>query len=251
MRNVLRSGAVVLGLICFHAGLSACGDDESSDDASQRGDDAAVPSKAGRSAGRSGGGGAGTSPEGGTDAHAAGGAAGAAGTSADAGSGMRVVDADIAAVLNTVNTGEIALGNLALSHSATTLARDYAQTMINEHSAAEERQSALFRSFKIAPTDNPLRAQIEREAGLVKTRIEGLAPGEFDLAYARSQIDMHDSVLRLIDETLLPSAEQAMVRTELMLTRAEVQRHLTLAMTLVAAIQFTADIDAGSDDAGL
>jgi hypothetical protein len=58
-------------------------------------------------------------------------------------------------------------------------------------------------------------------------------------------------VLRLIDETLLPSAEQAELRRELMVTRAEVQRHLTLAMTLIAALQFAADVDAGTDDAGV
>jgi len=249
---------VVFGLMCSSASLIACGDDDGSADEGQTSEDASVPSKAGRGgssversgtggaqdAGRSGAGGAGT---GGAGARSAG--TGGAGTGADI--GMRVVAGDIAAVLNTVNTGEIELGKLALGHSSTTLARDYAQTMINEHSAAEERQSALFRSLNVAATDNALRGQLQQEARRTTMTLQGLAPGAFDQAYASSQVDMHGSVLRLIDETLLPSAEQAELRRELMLTRAEVQRHLTLAMTLIATLQFAADIDAGTDDAGV
>jgi putative membrane protein len=162
-----------------------------------------------------------------------------------------LVEAEIAAVLNTVNTGEIDLGNLMLTRARTTLARDFARSMVNEHSAADERQAALFRSLGIAPSDSELRAQLERESRRVRALLEGANPATIDITYARSQADIHDTVLRLFDETLLPSAVQAEVRVELMLSRSAVQHHFTRAMTLVEALKYSTGADAGVDDGGV
>lgn len=224
----------------------ACGDDETANGDAQTRADAAVTRDVGSNAGI-----AGEPRAAGVGAEAPAGAPRTGAAGAGEMRGTLLVEADIAAVLSTLNKGEIELGNLLLTRARSTLARDFARTMVNEHSAADERQAALFRSLGVAPSDNDLSAQLQRESRRVRVIVEAASAAAIDLTYARSQVDMHDTVLRLFDETLLPSAAQAEVRVELMLARAEVQRHLTLAMTLVEALQYTSGADAGVDDGGV
>jgi putative membrane protein len=179
---------------------------------------------------------------------------GTGGATANAGSnaGVRLSDAQIAAVTTAVNSGEIQLGTIALSRGRLANVRAFAQEMITMHGAAQDRATALLQSLNITPVENNLSTQLEQEAQRVGVMLQNANAAGFDLAYVQSQVDLHTRVLALIDDTLLPSATAAALRTDLALVRGDVQRHLTEAQALLLAVQSAPpEVDAGVADAGL
>jgi putative membrane protein len=263
--------------------VAACGDDDGTDDSAQTGSDAGYETggksaSAGRggaggsraTAGRSGSAGASVAGRAATAGVGAGTggvpatqgsggrgtpAAGSGGATAVAGSGPSAAslsDAQIAAVTTAANTGEIALGNIAVSRATLPVVRDFAQEMITMHGAAQDRSATLLQSLGITPVQNNLSTTLEQDAQRVAVSLQSALGTDFDLAYIRSQVDIHTQVLEIFDTVLLPSVTELALRTDLTLARGDVQRHLTEAQALLLIVQATPpDFDAGTEDAGL
>lgn len=264
-------------VIALAVAVVACGDDDTDINA-QEGDDAAVSDAGPRtsgtgqtragtggaraSAGRGGGGGGGSTAGTGVPPVSGGGRSGGAGAGAgatpiiDAGAstdaGARISAAQIFAVTAAANTGEIQLGALALTNAQLMSVRDFAQSLIMAHSAAQERQAALAQSLGITPVENSVSTQVNQEAAIIASRLQLASGAQFDLSYVQSQIDIHTRVLDLFDELLLPNATDVALRTELTLARTDIVEHLVQARALIATLgQTPVDSDAGVEDAGL
>ena len=54
-----------------------------------------------------------------------------------------MTDGQVAAVLTAVNTAETGAGTFALTRAVTPAARAFAQSMVEMHSSAQERQAAI------------------------------------------------------------------------------------------------------------
>lgn len=267
----MRSGARFLSsfviVLALGGSIAGCGDDDDTGNNPQTGSDASVSEggSGGRAspAGRSGGGGPGAiagrsaSGSGGVPAMMGSGGQGAMagrGSAAIGGSeaGLRLSDAQIAAVTSAVNRGEIQLGTIALSRARLPEVRAFAQEMVTMHGAAQDRATALLQSLTITPIDTNLSTQLEQDAQRVGIMLQNTAASDFDLTYVQSQVDIHARVLAIFDDTLLPSVSELALRTDLTLARGDVQRHLMEAQSLLLIVQSAApELDAGTGDAGL
>jgi predicted outer membrane protein len=174
-----------------------------------------------------------------------------AGTGADA--GVRLSDAQIAAVTSAANSGEIQLGTIALSRAHLEQVLAFAQEMITMHGAAQDRSLALLQSLNLTPVENNLSTQLAQDAQRTGVMLQNAAAADFDLLYVQSQIDIHTQVLQIFDDILLPSVTDAALRTDLSLARADVQRHLAEAQALLLVVRAAPalDSDGGVEDAGL
>jgi putative membrane protein len=177
-------------------------------------------------------------------------AGGQGGESAAAGSGGSpaqavLTDAEIASVLSAANEGEVQQNTVALSKAEAPEARAFAQDLINMHQAAQTRLNTLLTSLNITAADNAVAQQLRAASLNIVTTLQD-ATGAFDMTYLQSQIDVHIQVLNLIDQTLLPSAQNAQVRSELAVVRGEVAMHLARARSLAASLML--DVDAGTID---
>jgi putative membrane protein len=196
---------------------------------------------AGSSGSSSGSGGASatTGGRGGTTASAGRGGAGA--TAGNGGTGgvtsTTLNDAQIAAVTSTANTGEISLGMLALTRATLPAVRTFAQMMVDMHSAAQTRQSAVLGALNLQISGNPISMQLESDATQVTTQLTAAAADQFDLAYIRSQVDIHTKVLGIIDTQLLPNVSAATLLADLTVTRTEVAAHLAEATALLDQLE--------------
>lgn len=196
----------------------------------------------GRRSNQGGSGAAGAGGRGGTEA-GSGGTAGAA----DDDAGVAIIELDdgqIAEIANVVNTGEVALGTLALNRATLPAAREYAQSMITLHTAAQDRQAALLSTLGVTPTPSSLSERLTEDATAIRATLESADDASFDLLYIRSQVDLHARVLATIDEQLVPNVTAEELRAELVLTRAEVATHLEEAQTILATLE-VGDADAG------
>jgi putative membrane protein len=170
-----------------------------------------------------------------------GGASGDAGAS-DAGA---LSDDQVGGVAFELNSGEAMIGMLASSRAMRAEVKSFASTMVNDHSAAVAKLTALFKATGITPAQSPDRAMVAAEAMATIAMLTPLNGAAFDSAYMASQVKMHTDALMMLDTKLLPAATNAQLKSELTSMRATVAAHLMMAKQIQGG-----GSDGGAGDSG-
>jgi len=178
----------------------------------------------------------------GADAGAAGGDASADAARGDA-SAADLTDPQIAAVTSTANEGEVAQAMTARPKLTNANAQAFADMMITMHTAAQARQSALLMQKGITPEPNPQSTQLKQTSDAIVAQLNAL-PGNADVPYMDAQVTVHQTVLNTLDTLLIPSAEDAALKADLVTTRGEVSAHLSMAQSIRS--QLAAGTDGGT-----
>ena len=121
---------------------------------------------------------------------------------------------------------EVDLARLAQQKSTDPKVKDFAQMMVNDHSAANKKLEALAASKQLA-VPKTLDASHEAE----KTRLEGLRGNSFDRAYAQSQVKAHEKTVSLL-ENEISSGEDADAKAFAQSVLPTIRHHLEAARTL-------------------
>ena len=122
---------------------------------------------------------------------------------------MNLSDGEVAGVLMAINEGEIMHGEIARTRASSTEVRSFADMMVRDHTAALERLRGVVSQSNITPAENDLVRTLRTGAEQTATALRAMSGAEFDRAYMRSQVEMHDWVLRSIDTSLLPSTQSS------------------------------------------
>jgi len=171
------------------------------------------------------------------------------GTQNDA--GQVRTDGQIASIVSTANTGEVAQAQVALSKAEDAQVRDYAQHMITEHTAAEQRLTQLLTAAGITPQPSQVSTSLKADSDRVVQQLTATAAGpNFDSVYIQSQIAVHQKVLDLVDDELIPSAQNSTLQDELQATSDAVSKHLEDAEDIADTLDENAGGDAGAADGG-
>jgi putative membrane protein len=147
-----------------------------------------------------------------------------------------VDDASIAHIAVTANSIDADMGDLALEKSTNEEVRAFAQTMIRDHRGVNEQAVALATRLNLTPTDNDVSRSLTSDANTTKARLETLSGAEFDRAYMEREVTYHQAVLDALDNTLIPGATNAELRSLLETARGAVAAHLTHAQSLSASL---------------
>jgi putative membrane protein len=147
-------------------------------------------------------------------------------------------------VMLEANNGEIAAGAQALARAQASAVRDFAMMMISDHTDANQRLAMLAQNLGIMPVDSPQRRTLAMMAQAALDQLWQTSGAAFDMAYVQSQVVMHQQVLQLLDNVLIPGAQNMQLKTELMAARMTVAMHLAAAQALLAR-----DGGAGADGA--
>lgn len=139
---------------------------------------------------------------------------------------VRLTDAEIASVSMTANMGEIQQNMIALSRAQSDDARGFAQDMVDMHTAALEREKELAMSMSVAPTDNAVTQMLKSTSDKMVAMLQSASDEDFDNVYLQGQLEAHQMVLSLIDNTLLPNAQASALKDELTMMRSAVVMHL-------------------------
>lgn len=143
-------------------------------------------------------------------------------------------DANIAAIVVAANNADIMYADQALAKSQDAEVRAFATMVKKDHEAVNEAAVALVTRLKVTPADNQLSFDLRDDAEskrLVFRDLEGFA---FDSAYSANEVAYHRTLLGAIDGALIPSAQNAELRTLLVDVRPAVQAHLDHAVAMAA-----------------
>lgn len=141
-------------------------------------------------------------------------------------------DREIVAVAIAANDGEIQTSQTALVRATDAAVLDFAQQMITSHTALNEQLQGL----GISPSENALSRLLVQTAAQTTQTLNQLSGAAFDRAYMDSQIAMHQATLDLLEEDLIPQADNGPLRSVLREMEQEVADHLQLARQIRATL---------------
>jgi len=135
-------------------------------------------------------------------------------------------DADIAATVTAANDTDIQNGQLALTKTKDKDVKAFANDMITAHTALNKQGGDLVAKLGVTPTDNPTSTSLKMGGESTRETLKGLTGAEFDKAYINSEVDLHQTVLDQLDNTLIPAAQNAELKALLQSARPTIADHL-------------------------
>ena len=135
--------------------------------------------------------------------------------------GIQGVQADSAAELNdlqiahvayTADNIDIRYAHLALAISDNPRVREFANTMIRDHTAVNELALALLKKLGVQAQDNFLSRQLSTNSVALIDEMSKLRGAAFDRRYAENELGYHKAVNELVENTFIPNIENAEVK---------------------------------------
>jgi putative membrane protein len=125
----------------------------------------------------------------------------------------------------------------ATSLSENDAVRDFAQTMIRDHTAVNDAAGTLIAELNVTPQDNNLSRALVAGAADKRAELSGLSGISFDCAYATNELGYHQIVNQTIAETFLPVVTVAPLKDLLTDALATFKQHEGHAESMVAGLQ--------------
>lgn len=114
-------------------------------------------------------------------------------------------DLEIAHTAYTAGNIDIRYAHLALAISDDPQVREFASTMIRDHSAVNDAAVALIQKLDVTPQDNALSQALVRGAQDKRDELRLLVGPAFDCAYAANELGYHQVVNKTVEETFIPN----------------------------------------------
>jgi putative membrane protein len=141
-------------------------------------------------------------------------------------------DPEVAHVAVTANSIDIGLAKLAQSRTGNRDVKQFATTMITDHSAVNAQASALATKLAVTPKDNAVSQSLLKGASDARAAIEPLKGKAFDKAYVDREVGYHQAVLDALDQLLIPTSSNAELKQLLVDVRPAIAAHLEHAKKL-------------------
>jgi putative membrane protein len=146
-------------------------------------------------------------------------------------------DAQIAHIAYTAGQLDIDAGKQALAKSKNKDVRSFAEAMVRDHTAVNKQALDLAKKLKVTPEDNDTSRALSKAAADKKAELAKLNGADFDKAYVSNEAAYHKTVNGALETTLIPSANNAELRSLLQTGLKLFQGHQQHAEHVAAALK--------------
>ncbi len=136
-----------------------------------------------------------------------------AGAASAQGTNAKPNDAQIAHIAYTAGLADIANAEQALKKSKNKDVRAFAENMLRDHKAVNDKALALVKKLKVTPQDNDTSKAIAKGQADERAKLAKLSGKAFDKAYAENEVAYHKTVNGALESTLIPSASNAELKS--------------------------------------
>ncbi|MGQ0702603.1 MAG: DUF4142 domain-containing protein [Gemmatimonadales bacterium] len=150
--------------------------------------------------------------------------------------GPDLSDPEVAHVAVTANAVDVELARLTQSRTHNQVVRQFAATMITDHSAVNAQAAALAGRLGVTPSDNAVSQSLVAGAVAARASLEPLHGNAFDRAYMDREVAYHQAVLDALDGLLIPTTANADLRKLLVDVRPAIAAHLEHAKQIRSAL---------------
>lgn len=115
-------------------------------------------------------------------------------------------DAQIAHIAYTAGQIDVDAGKQALAKSRSPAVRAFAEQMVRDHAAVNDKALALVGKLGVTPLANATSTALTEQAASKRTELGKLDGAAFDRAYVANEIAYHATVNGALRDLLIPSA---------------------------------------------
>jgi len=122
-------------------------------------------------------------------------------------------DPQIAHIAYTAGSIDIAAGKQALARSHNKAVRSFAQEMVRDHQAVNDKALALVKKLHVTPEDNGTSQALSKQAKATLDKLSHLSGSAYDRAYVDNEVAYHKTVNGALEKTLIPSAKNGELKS--------------------------------------
>ena len=141
-------------------------------------------------------------------------------------------DAQIAQIVLTADTVDVDYGKLAVKTTKNAEVKAFAETMIRDHTAVNDKAAALAKKLSLTPEASATSKSLKSDGDKMLAKLEGMSGTEFDKAYVDNEVAYHESVIGALNTVLLPNAKNADLKALLETGKPIFESHLEHAKQL-------------------
>jgi putative membrane protein len=146
-------------------------------------------------------------------------------------------DAQIAHITYTAGDIDVKAAKVALEKSKDESVRAFANNMVTDHTAVNDKALALVKKLGVTPEDNDTSKSLVKHDAEKQAELAKLSGSAFDKAYIDNEVAFHKTVLTALDKTLIPSAQNPELKSLLQTGFKIFQGHEQHAEQLAASLK--------------
>ena len=146
-------------------------------------------------------------------------------------------DPQIAHIAYTAGQIDIAAAKQALAKSKDKEVRSFAEDMVRDHEAVNKQALDLVKKLNVKPEDNDTSRALNKAAKDKEAELAKLNGKDFDKAYVANEVAYHKTVNGALEKTLIPSANNAELKSLLQTGLKVFQGHQQHAEHVEAALK--------------
>jgi putative membrane protein len=122
-------------------------------------------------------------------------------------------DPQIAHIAYTAGDLDIKAAQQALEKSKDENVRAFANDMVKDHTAVNDKALALVKKLNVTPEDNDTSKGLVKNADAKRAELAKLSGAAFDKAYVDNEVTYHKTVDDALAKTLIPSAQNGELKS--------------------------------------
>jgi putative membrane protein len=122
-------------------------------------------------------------------------------------------DPQIAHIVYTADNLDIKAAQQALKKSKNKSVREFANEMVKDHTAVNDKALALVKKLNVTPEDNDTSKSLVKQEDEKQAELANLKGKAFDKAYIENEVAYHKTVNEALSKTLIPSSQNGELKS--------------------------------------
>jgi putative membrane protein len=127
--------------------------------------------------------------------------------------GAKPTDPQIAHIAYTAGVIDIAAAKQAITKASNKDVKAFAQDMVRDHEAVNKQALDLVKKLKVTPEDNDTSKTLSKQAADKLTELAKLKGADYDKGYVTNEVAYHKAVNGALETQLIPSADNAELKS--------------------------------------
>ena len=149
----------------------------------------------------------------------------------------KLTDPEIASVAVNADQIDIDYAAIAKKKSKNAKVLEFAATMAKDHQNVNDQAVALAKKLSVTPKDNAITQSLLTGAKTTKDMLNSKSGAEFDKAYIDNEVAYHKAAIDLVENTLIPDATNAELKSLLQTALPIFKEHLAHAEMVQKSIE--------------
>jgi putative membrane protein len=151
--------------------------------------------------------------------------------------GAKPTDPQIAHIAYTAGVIDITAAKQAITKASNKDVKAFAEDMVRDHESVNKQALELVKKLKVTPEDNDTSKTLSKQAADKLTELAKLKGTDYDKAYVANEVAYHKAVNGALETQLIPSANNAELKSLLQTGLKIFQGHQQHAEHVAAALK--------------